>query len=374
MLILIQSALSLSCLGIIFGWSVISQLFVSLTGLEKQLIFGLAIGTTALGINLSTRLRRRYSRQLLTAVGFLMTGGGYLLAWLMPQHFFLLIASLGVITGLGIGMGYLGPIAAAVSVNPERRGLLSSVSITGFAVGALLPSMLFKFGVPAELFLAMLSMFTLIVGLPLAWLVTGKLSQEQQSHAISCSNRPTPMRLYVGFALTASVALYLAGNLKEILLLNNISVGKLSLCLAAYMLANALTRPLWGLLHDHLQIKALALSHIIFAMSLVALICVPAPAALPVILAVAGTCFGSMYVLYYAESLRLSESQYEAEIRYGYLFYGYGFGALVGPTAGVWLAEVTGTHKTPIIVMCILLSVLAILINLPNKKQTAAKS
>jgi MFS transporter, OFA family, oxalate/formate antiporter len=46
----------------------------------------------------------------------------------------------GVLTGLGMGMGYICPVATLVKWFPERRGLMTGVAVCGYGAGALVMS------------------------------------------------------------------------------------------------------------------------------------------------------------------------------------------------------------------------------------------
>ena len=60
---------------------------------------------------------------------FLASFSGYGLPWLYMTY--------GVIGGIGLGFGYIVPVAVLVKWFPERRGLITGVAVGGFGVGAL---------------------------------------------------------------------------------------------------------------------------------------------------------------------------------------------------------------------------------------------
>ena len=46
----------------------------------------------------------------------------------------------GVLTGIGMGMGYICPVATLVKWFPDRRGLMTGVAVCGYGFGALIMS------------------------------------------------------------------------------------------------------------------------------------------------------------------------------------------------------------------------------------------
>ena len=55
-----------------------------------------------------------------------------------PDQLWLLVLTYGVIAGLGLGAGYIVPIAMLVKWFPDRRGLITGVAVGGFGAGALI--------------------------------------------------------------------------------------------------------------------------------------------------------------------------------------------------------------------------------------------
>jgi OFA family oxalate/formate antiporter-like MFS transporter len=62
----------------------------------------------------------------------------------------------GVLGGLGMGMGYITPVATLVKWFPERRGLMTGIAVCGYGAGALIVSpiaarTIITYGVPATM-------------------------------------------------------------------------------------------------------------------------------------------------------------------------------------------------------------------------------
>jgi MFS transporter, OFA family, oxalate/formate antiporter len=62
---------------------------------------------------------------------------GVFLASLSANHLYWLYLSYGVIGGIGLGFGYIVPVAVLVKWFPDRRGLITGIAVGGFGAGAL---------------------------------------------------------------------------------------------------------------------------------------------------------------------------------------------------------------------------------------------
>jgi OFA family oxalate/formate antiporter-like MFS transporter len=67
----------------------------------------------------------------------LLWGGGVFLASFAGDKLWWLYLSYGVIGGIGLGMGYVVPIAVLVKWFPDRRGFITGLAVAGFGAGAL---------------------------------------------------------------------------------------------------------------------------------------------------------------------------------------------------------------------------------------------
>src|SRR5262249_56785105 len=75
-------------------------------------------------------------------VAGLIYGVSYLLAGVFASRQSLsgLYFSYGVLGGIGMGMGYITPVATITKWFPDRRGLMTGVAVAGYGAGALIMS------------------------------------------------------------------------------------------------------------------------------------------------------------------------------------------------------------------------------------------
>jgi len=127
-------------LGAVYAWSVfrvplakqfhwsISQ--VTLTFSICVFVLGVAAFFGGLWLN------KKGPRVVALTAGFLY-GLGVFLASFSADKLWWLYLSYGLIGGIGLGFGYIVPIAVLVKWFPDRRGLITGIAVAGFGGGAL---------------------------------------------------------------------------------------------------------------------------------------------------------------------------------------------------------------------------------------------
>lgn len=111
-----------------FGWSITD---VTLTFTIAILVLGFASFAGGLW------MRKSGPRQVAIVAGILY-GGGVFLASFSAGHLYWLYFSYGVLGGIGIGLGYIVPVATLVKWFPDKRGMITGIAVAGFGAGALI--------------------------------------------------------------------------------------------------------------------------------------------------------------------------------------------------------------------------------------------
>src|SRR5258708_27579575 len=111
-----------------FGWS-ISDVHLTFT----ICIFVLGFAAFFGGLWLTRRGPR-----VVAMTGGLLYGAGLFLASFSNHGLWWLYLSYGVIGGIGLGFGYIVPVAVLVKWFPDRRGLITGIAVGGFGAGALI--------------------------------------------------------------------------------------------------------------------------------------------------------------------------------------------------------------------------------------------
>jgi OFA family oxalate/formate antiporter-like MFS transporter len=110
-----------------FGWS-ISE--VTLTFTISIFVLGISAFFGGLWLN-------RKGPRIVALTGGALYGLGVFLAS-FSHNLWWLYLSYGVIGGIGLGLGYIVPVAVLVKWFPDRRGLITGIAVGGFGAGALI--------------------------------------------------------------------------------------------------------------------------------------------------------------------------------------------------------------------------------------------
>jgi OFA family oxalate/formate antiporter-like MFS transporter len=111
-----------------FGWSIPE---VTLTFTISIFLLGIAAFFGGLWLN-------RRGPRIVALTGGILYGLGVFLASFSDHGLWWLYLSYGVIGGIGLGFGYIVPVAVLVKWFPDRRGLITGIAVGGFGAGALI--------------------------------------------------------------------------------------------------------------------------------------------------------------------------------------------------------------------------------------------
>ncbi len=144
-LIAVAAVVMQICLGAAYGWSVFVAPLVSTTGwtlTEVSLNFTLAIAFLGVGTIIGGLWQDRAGPRPVATVAGVIYGASYLLAGYFAAAHSLggLYFSYGFLGGIGMGMGYITPVATITKWFPDRRGLMTGVAVAGYGAGALIMS------------------------------------------------------------------------------------------------------------------------------------------------------------------------------------------------------------------------------------------
>src|SRR5258707_9656207 len=168
-----------------YGWSVsqVTQIF-------ELAIFMLGFAAYAGGL----WMKRSGPRGIAAAAG-LCYGLGWVLAGQAGGNLLLLTLSYGVLGGIGLGLGYIVPLATLIKWFPGKRGLITGITVAGFCAGALITAplaqrLIASFGVSEAFTVLGIIYFILVSGSavflkkppdgyrPEGWVPPGQLQQK----------------------------------------------------------------------------------------------------------------------------------------------------------------------------------------------------
>ena len=130
------------CLGAVYGWSVYVRPLMEAFGWTRSqvtLAFTLSIAFLGVGTIIGGLLMDRRGPRLVATVAGVVYGLGYTLTG-TADSLGELYLWYGVVGGLGMGMGYIVPVATLVKWFPDLRGLITGLAVAGYGAGALVMS------------------------------------------------------------------------------------------------------------------------------------------------------------------------------------------------------------------------------------------
>ena len=127
-------------LGAVYAWSVFRIPLTTTYGWtisQVTLTFELAILVLGFASFAGGLLMARVGPRLVAIAAGLCYGLGTILAGQADGNIAWLYLSYGVLGGIGLGLGYIVPLATLIKWFPDRRGMITGLAVAGFGAGAL---------------------------------------------------------------------------------------------------------------------------------------------------------------------------------------------------------------------------------------------
>jgi OFA family oxalate/formate antiporter-like MFS transporter len=361
--VLLASLVIQTCLGGIYAWSTFVGPLADGYGLsptQSQLIFGATILVFTVTMIFAGRLQNRIGPRPVAAIGGILFGAGYFYAASSGGDFSRLFTGLSLLSGMGIGMGYVCPLATCVKWFPNHKGLVTGISVASFGGGAIVLSTMGE-GVLGR-GVDVLTVFRGIAVFYGSLILAGALFLDVPEKTIAAIQQKTYSgvlrsrafwMLFAGMFCGTFSGLLVIGNLKPIGVTIGIEPLYATMAISAFAVGNALGRVAWGWGLDRVGKIVIPLSLGVLAVAVIALISVSGMNA-GFVLAVfcVGFGFGGCFVLYAAHLGNVYGSEAVGSI-YPLVFMAYGISGIVGPTVGGLLFENTGTYHPSIILAAV---------------------
>jgi len=199
-------------------------------------IFATAIAVFALTTIIAGRVQDKSGPRIVATLGGLVYGAGYVLASFFTENLAMLYLSYGVIGGLGLGLGYVCPLAAVVKWFPDKKGLVSGIAVAGFGAGAFIFTQVGKYIINASedglsnsfLYLGITFLVMVVVGAqilrnpPVGWLPKGfNPNSKNNGKAVDFDwhemvHTKSFVLLNLMFLLSATAGLMMIGNVSNV--------------------------------------------------------------------------------------------------------------------------------------------------------------
>lgn len=348
--------------GSVYAWSIFVPPLSrehGFTTAQTQLIFGLIIVCFSITSIFSGRIGRRLGVKMTASIGALLFSAGYLVASFSGGNLWLVILGISVLSGAGMGFAYITVLSNLVKWYPSHRGLATGVAVAGFGSGAILLSQaaqpFLNRGIEVLTIFRFVGIIYGVLFLGCALLVAQARNQPGEK-----AENPLPLRhlvsdrrfwvlIFVFFAGSFS-GMMLIGNLKPLALSYGADAGAIGIAIVLVSIGNASGRVIWGYIFDRIG----GMRSVVTALSLLAFLMLLLPVVLPgaagfvVLCCIIGLFFGANFVIYASD---VSHKYGVSQVSYIYpiISLGYGIAGILGPFAGGWIYDVSGSYFPAIV-------------------------
>jgi len=391
------------CLGAVYGWSVFKIPLIRTLGWKEtdvQLNFTLAIVFLGVGTVIGGLWQDRVGPRKVASVAGVLYGLGYLVAAYAVSHQSLTIMYLGygVLSGIGMGMGYITPVATLVKWFPDRRGLMTGVAVCGYGAGALVMSpiaarLIVSKGIPTT-FVGFGIVYLILVVIaaqfycnppqgwrPAGWEPRSAVSKAASTYDFSVREAVSTWQFWL---LWAMLFLNVSAGIMIISQASPMAQSKefvgMTAAAAASMVGlisifNALGRVFWAWVSDSIgRARVYFLLYLIQAIVFFMLPRVHGATAFSVMFAIIGLCYGGGFGTMPSFTADFFGAKYMGGI-YGWILLAWGAGAIPSPIMIAKRHQATGQFSSSIYVIAVVMLcslVLPLLARRPNRDTAPA--
>ena len=396
-------------LGALYAWSTFAKILwdspYDWTATQTQWVFSAGTLALAIAVIFAGKLNEKFGPQKLILVSAIVTGSGYILGGIFPLQWIWTTLTVGLIGGAGIGIAYAIPISVCSKWFPDKKGLVTGLGMAGFGTGSLiwqylLTHVLIKTGVSVSwtfiiygiCFTAMIgSAYFFIYNPPEGYAVKGydpsviknksDTTDEVNFDTKQILKMPQFYILFYTLMVGSLVGLMVIGIAKlwpEQVLTGIIGAERAEA--AAFVAAavilpifNGFGRILWGWFSDKIGWKlSIIIMDTIQAITIFLLVfLVRTPITLYIGMAIIAFNYGANFTVFPMATGGVFGRK-NLSSNYGWVFFSFGIGALIGPTLGGIFNEADKQVIAFIIsgVMLVIGVVLTFFVKQPKKKVT----
>lgn len=282
-------------LGAVYAFSIFTSplsesLDYSSTSFQILGIFATSIAVFAVTVIFAGKVQDRKGPRTVATLGGLVYGAGYLMASFSTDSLAMMYLSYGVVSGVGLGLGYVCPLAAALKWFPDKKGLVGGIAVAGFGAGAFVFTQVGKALIGSQgldggfLYLGLIFMAMVVFGAqlltnpPAGWLPKGyvPVKNGNGNGKVDYTQREmlrtrSFVYLWVMFALSGTAGLMMIGNVKNLAIYLDPSkttmvVAEFQLIAGILALFNGAGRISWGVISDRIgRTKTLRLMFLVQA-------------------------------------------------------------------------------------------------------------
>ncbi len=380
-LIVVGAILIQLCLGGIYIWSVfrkplemaVDEGGLGLSPSQATLPFSLVLIFFAIATVIGGRWQDKAGPRLVASVGGILLGAGMLLS-AFGKSYPALALGYGVIGGIGIGFTYVCPVATGIKWFPDKRGLITGLSVAGFGAGALIlapvaRSLIDSMGIFSTLSTLGIIFLVVVVAAsqllknpptgyaPAGWTPPETAAVTKESFSTGqMLKTPQFYSIWLMYFFGCLAGLMIIGQTSPIgQEIAGYSAATAALAVMLLSIFNGAGRIFWGRVSDALgRMKTL---FIMFTLCGIAMLLYNVIGAFPpyywIGVAIVGACFGGYLALFPAITADFFGTK-NIGANYGFVFMAYGVGGLLGPQFAARVLEATGGYSVAFIVTGVL--------------------
>jgi len=392
-------------LGALYAWSLFTKALkeapYNFTTAQTQAIFTAAIVTFAIVMIFAGIQMKKFGPRSLTIVGAFVLGGGYILGSLFGSSFLMQFICIGIISGAGIGLAYVVPIAVGIKWFPDHKGFISGLAVAGFGFGATIWvkvggswfGLVESFGVQT-VYLYYGIAFIIMVLIGSIWMVnppegylpegyTPPETTNNVSKKLTASRDFTWQKMLSKFSFWLIWLIFIFSGMAGLLVIGTIRLfgidalqtsgmevaaagAAAGTAMAWYAIFNGLGRIIWGKISDHIGPEtAIVFMCLIQGILMLTFYKMGTTAVMLAVYASAiGFNFGGNFALFPVATADLFGTK-NVGSNYPFVFTAYGIAGIAGPMLGGFVRDHTGTFLmafVPAGIACFIGSVLALII------------
>lgn len=365
------------CLGSVYAWSVFVKPLTatepwSLT--QVSTTFTMAMACLGIGTVIGGWWQDKVGPRIVTTFAGVIYGLGFLIASFSASHHSLLGIYLGygLFSGLGMGLGYICPVAMITKWFPDKRGLMTGVNVMGFGVAALImgpiaarlidktdvPTTLIVFGVIYGAIIIIASQF--FVNPPQNWVPEGWVPKSKVSKTASAVHYTPKQALSTGrfWLLWAMLSLNTSAGIMIVSQASPLSQQQLGITAvqAATIVGiigifNGGGRIFWAWISD--MIGRSQAYFLIFAIQIPLFFYLPTVhnvTVFTIVVCIIELCYGGGFGVMPSFTADFFGSKYVGGI-YGWILLGWGFAAIPSPLLMAYIRQTTGTYDYAIVAL-----------------------
>ena len=357
-------------LGAVYAWSVFRIPLSEAYGSSVSAVnttFSIAILALGFAAFFGGLWMNRSGPRIVALTAGVLYGAGIFLASFAEPSLWILYLTYGLIAGIGIGLGYIVPVATLIKWFPDKRGFITGIAVAGFGAGALVTAPIAKqllqgvglfptFAILGVIYLVMVVGAGLIMkNPPEGWKPEGWEPEEEDLTERSGVDYELggALKTWQWYALWAILFLNVTAGIAIISEadpiaqeLSGVAPATAAWLVSIISIANGAGRFLWAWLSDAIGRKWVFLTMYLLQAALFFLLPVLGSSffVLAILCFIIVSCYGGGFGTMPAFNADYFGSKNVGMI-YGLMITAWGFGGVLGPQLISWAVDATGAYS-----------------------------